>query len=264
LSDAIFNDVTRPVDRLVTVMARLRDPKTGCPWDVEQNFETIAPYTIEEAYEVADAIHRGSPEDLREELGDLLLQVAFHSRMAEEKGWFDMNGVADAIVDKLIRRHPHVFGDDASRTTAQQLDAWEAEKAKERGEKASEDKSVLANVPVALPSLTRALKLQKRMSRVGFEWRQIEGIDEKIEEELGELAEARARNDHDAIEDELGDVLFCVVNLARRLDIDPEVALARTNRKFEDRVRKMETQGPLDGLDIDQLEERWQVAKASE
>lgn len=250
--------------RLVTIMARLRDPDTGCPWDVEQDFASIAPYTIEEAYEVADAIHRGVPGDIKEELGDLLLQVVFHSQMAREAGWFALDDVALAIVDKLIRRHPHVFADADARSTEQQTTAWEAAKAAERGAKGKDGAGVLANVPVALPALTRALKLQNRMARIGFDWQSTSGIDAKISEELAELNEARQSADQDQIEAELGDVLFTLVNLARRLSVDPEQALARTNHKFERRVALMEAQGPIDGLDFPQLEALWLAAKDKE
>jgi nucleoside triphosphate diphosphatase len=244
-----------PIERLKAVMARLRDPQAGCPWDVEQDFASIAPYTIEEAYEVADAIERDDMGALREELGDLLFQVIFHARMAEEQNLFDFNDVADDLATKMIRRHPHVFATAEIRDAAQQTEAWEAHKAKERQAKAADDSSALANVPVNLPALTRAQKIQKRASRVGFDWGDVLPALDKVAEEIGELrAELkRAEEKHagprsgtpaepaaDKIEEELGDLLFAVVNVARLAGAEAETALRRATQKFERRFRHVE------------------------
>lgn len=263
------------VERLLAVMARLRDPDGGCPWDIEQTFETIAPYTIEEAYEVADAIARGDMADLKEELGDLLLQVVYHSQIAAEAPdaaqRFIFEDVAAAIADKMIRRHPHVFGDATVESAAAQTRAWEEVKAEERRLKGkAERESLLDDVPLALPALTRAEKLQKRAARGGFDWPEISQVLAKIEEELGELqAELAAGAGSDRLEDELGDVLFTVANLARHLKIDPEEALRRTNRKFELRFRSIEQALEKDGRSmpdtpLDELETLWQAAKGVE
>jgi ATP diphosphatase len=236
---------------LVEIMRRLRDPDHGCPWDREQDFATIAPYTIEEAYEVADAIERGDMEALKDELGDLQLQIVYHARMAEECGAFGLDDVMASISDKMIRRHPHVFGDGES-------PGWEALKAEERG--ARDDKSALAGVANALPALKRAEKLQKRAARVGFDWPDISGPRAKIEEELGEIDAAETAEELSA---ELGDLLFSVVNYARHLDIDPEAALREAAARFEKRFRKVETSAdkPLSSMNIDELEALWQRAK---
>jgi ATP diphosphatase len=243
---------------LVEIMARLRDPQTGCPWDIEQSFATIAPYTIEEAYEVADAIARDDLNDLKDELGDLLLQVVFHARIAEEAGAFDVNDVVAAICDKMVRRHPHVFGSGARETGHAQ---WEAIKAAERGER--EDQSALAGVALGLPALMRAEKLQKRAARTGFDWPDAAGPRAKIDEEIIEIEQA---SDVDAREDELGDLLFACVNWARHLGVDPEVALRRANRKFEARFRAIETSGGdgFAGLSLDEKEALWVQAKGRE
>lgn len=246
---------SRPtLDDLVAVMRRLRDPETGCDWDRVQTFETIAPYTIEEAYEVADAIRRGDMADLKDELGDLQLQVVYHARIAEESGAFTIDDVMASIVAKMIRRHPHIFGDAAASP------GWEALKAEERGTRA--DKSALAHVAHALPALKRAEKLQKRAARVGFDWPDISGPRAKIDEELAEI-EAAATDDERAAE--LGDLLFSVVNYARHLGIDPEAALRDASTRFEARFRTMEeiTDKPLAEMDIEALETLWQRAKAS-
>ena len=242
---------------LANVMARLRDPETGCPWDIEQNFASIAPYTIEEAYEVADAIERDDMTALRDELGDLLLQVAFHSRMAEQSGHFALQDVIDGITEKMIRRHPHVFGDGTAREDGHSQ--WEAIKAAERADK-EPDPSALAGVAVALPALLRAEKLQKRAARTGFDWPDIGGVIEKIEEELGEVQAATSQMDR---EEEVGDLLFAAVNLARHLKVDPEVALRAANAKFDKRFRVMEKLAGDDfpGLTLDQKEALWQQAK---
>jgi ATP diphosphatase len=226
------------INKLLEVMRDLRDPKNGCPWDVEQDFASIAPYTVEEAYEVADAIERNNMDDLRDELGDLLLQVVFHSRMAEEAGLFDFEDVAGGISEKMLRRHPHVFGSDEERADGKQDGSWEQIKEDERSE--SNDDSALAGVAKSLPALKRAEKLGKRASRVGFDWPDRRGVHEKIQEELGELEEAVGSRDPDDIEEEFGDLLFAVVNLARHLSIDPEKALTGANYKFERRFRNME------------------------
>ena len=264
-------NTTRPnIDRLLEIMVRLRDPKDGCPWDIEQDFASIAPYTIEEAYEVAEAIHRNDMVALRDELGDLLLQVVFHARMAEEAGAFDFGAVVEAIADKMIRRHPHVFGAETVESSAAQTIAWEDHKAAERAVKAEAEgraPSVLDGVSVALPGLTRAMKLGRRAARVGFDWPDTKGVLAKIDEELAELrAEIVADTGLDRIEDELGDLLFSVANLARHLNVEPESALRRANRKFEDRFRHVEAQlmqagrAPRDAT-LDELESLWTDAK---
>jgi ATP diphosphatase len=219
------------ISDLLAVMARLRDPKNGCPWDVQQDFSSIAPYTLEEAYEVLDAIERKDQDGLREELGDLLFQVVFHARMAEEQGWFDFDAVAGAIADKLVRRHPHVFGDGKH-------EDWETIKAAER---ATKDASTLADIPLALPALSRAAKIGRRASRVGFDWSSVKDVRAKIAEELDELDVEVAKDPASAeTEEELGDLLFALVNLSRHLKIDPEAALRGANAKFEKRFRRME------------------------
>jgi len=265
--------MSRNIDRLLEIMARLRDPESGCPWDVAQSFATIAPYTIEEAYEVADAIARESHDELQGELGDLLLQVVFHARMAEEAGLFDFDAVAGAIADKMVKRHPHVFGDAEERDAAAQTRSWEVQKAEEREERARREgtrASVLDGVALALPALMRAEKLQKRAARVGFDWTEPEPVFGKILEEIGELcAEYDAGSPHDRLEDELGDVLFTVANLARFLDVDPEKALRRTNDKFARRFRAVEAALRADGLtieevDLDEMERRWNAVKRLE
>ena len=236
---------SRDISRLLEIMAALRTPVTGCPWDLEQNFETIAPYTLEEAYEVADAISRGDLVDLRDELGDLLLQVVFHAQMAEEQGAFDFGGVVEAITTKMIRRHPHVFGDDKARGAGMAKGMWDRIKAEEKAAKRAariakgldpEDhgKGYLDGVPVALPALTRALKLQEKAARVGFDWKDAKPILDKIEEEIAELREAIDSDDRAAVEDEFGDVLFALVNFGRHLKIDPEKARARHQREVPD------------------------------
>ena len=251
---------------LLSLMARLRDPVAGCPWDKEQTFATIAPYTIEEAYEVADAISRSALPDLKEELGDLLFQVVFHARMAEEQGAFDYADVARGLVDKMTSRHPHVFGDAEARSAGQQPHAWEAQKAAER--KAKGEASALDNVPLALPALMRAEKLTKRAGRIGFDWPSPEPVLEKLEEELAELKEAQASGDADAIADEMGDVLFVVANLARKLGVDPEDALRRTNAKFERRFRHIEARLRERGHEgvrpLEELDPLWDEAKRLE
>lgn len=259
-------------------MTLLRDPVGGCPWDVEQTFETIAPYTIEEAYEVADAIHRRDMDALKDELGDLLLQVVYHAQMATEAKAFEFEDVVDAICDKMVRRHPHVFGDIKIENASAQTVAWEQQKANERKAKllASDDEetcreSSLDGIILALPALVRALKLQKRAALVGFDWPNAHSALEKFSEEIDELtAEMNAGGDDDRIRDEIGDLLFTCVNVSRKLGIDPEEALRQGNAKFERRFRKIETLLADDGdrrpqdATLDELEALWTRAKTEE
>jgi MazG family protein len=259
----------RPIDRLIAIMARLRDPARGCPWDLEQDFATIAPYTIEEAYEVADAIERADMPALRDELGDLLLQVVFHARMAEEIGVFAFDDVATAISDKMIRRHPHVFGDAEIASVAAQNEAWEAHKAAERraGGNGSVPTSELDGVALALPALLRAAKISRRAARIGFDWPDARAVLPKIAEEIRELeAEMEAGADIEPIEEEIGDLLFAVANLARKLDVEPERALRRATAKFERRFRAVEQLAAERhvGRDLDALEALWQEVKRRE
>ena len=262
--------MTADLNRLLDIMARLRDPARGCPWDVEQNFATIAPYTIEEAYEVADAIERGDMAALKDELGDLLLQVVFHAQMAREAGHFDFAAVAEAIADKMVRRHPHVFGEDRVASAAAQTTAWENHKAAERAEGGATGAGALDGLALALPALLRAAKLGKRAARVGFDWPEAAPVLDKIEEEIGELrAELAAETRPDGVEQELGDLLFAVANLARKLEIDPEAALRGANSRFERRFRAIEARLGARGLrpdqaTLDQLEALWQEVKADE
>jgi ATP diphosphatase len=251
------------ISPLVAIMARLRDRETGCPWDVEQDFASIAPYTIEEAYEVADAIERDDMAALKDELGDLLLQVVFHSRMAEEAGTFSLSDVITAICDKMVRRHPHVFGPNAN-GVAEASPGWEQIKALERAEKADGDGSALAGVALGLPSLARAEKLQKRAARVGFDWEDVSDVQNKIIEELEELSSAQSAED---IAEEVGDLLFATANLARHHRVDPEAALRAANLKFERRFRAMEAMTgpvPFPDLSLDQQEALWQAVKREE
>ena len=244
-----------PLERLVAIMRRLRDPKTGCEWDSVQSFETIAPYTIEEAYEVADAIARGDMDALADELGDLQLQVVFHAQIAEEAGHFSLEDVIARICDKMERRHPHIFGD--AKHGGHHL--WEVIKAEERA--ANPDKSALAGVALALPALERAAKLQRRAARTGFDWPDVSGPRAKIDEELAEL---EAETDHDRKLEELGDLLFAVVNLARHLNIEPEAALREANRKFEQRFRAIEAEPGFSEMSLEEKEELWVRAKAAQ
>src|SRR5579862_6727289 len=258
--------MTRPIDRLLQIMARLRDPEHGCPWDKEQNFRTIAPYTIEEAYEVADAIERADMGALKDELGDLLLQVVFHAQMAEEAGHFAFDDVAAAIADKMVRRHPHVFGDARIRTVAAQNEAWEAHKAAERAQQGGAQ-SVVDGVALALPALLRAAKISGRAARIGFDWPDARAVIPKIAEEVAEL-EAELAKDAPAAarEEELGDLLFAVANLARQLEIEPETALRRATAKFERRFRRVEALARERGIghDLEALEALWQEVKRNE
>jgi ATP diphosphatase len=270
---------SKDISRLIEIMAALRAPKTGCPWDIEQDFSTIAPYTIEEAYEVADAIARGDLDDLRDELGDLLLQVVYHAQMAEEAGEFAFPDVVQAITTKMIRRHPHVFGDEKARSAGMAKGMWEKIKAQEKAEKRSarfargldpEDngKGFLDSVPVALPALTRALKLQEKAARVGFDWSEAAPILDKIEEEIGELREALAKCETASIKDEFGDMLFAVVNLGRHLKLDSEAALSGTNEKFRSRFHYVEqalekSGNTLENATLAEMEALWQEAKTA-
>lgn len=258
----------RPIDRLLAIMARLRDPEGGCPWDLEQNFATIAPYTVEEAYEVADAIERHNLSDLREELGDLLFQVVFHSRMAEEQNAFAFDDVVEAICEKMLRRHPHVFGEAEARTSDEQTAAWEVIKAQERATKGKAE-SLLDDVPAGLPAMTRAVKLSKRAASVGFVWPTITEVMDKLHEEVGELEAEIAAGDREKARAELGDVLFVAANIARTLDIDPEDALRATNAKFSRRFRFIEAalrergKSPAQS-DLAEMDALWNAAKAAE
>jgi MazG family protein len=252
---------------VLDVMARLRDPQRGCPWDIEQNFATIAPYTIEEAYEVADAIERTDMPALKEELGDLLFQVAFHARMAEEQGAFDFADVAQALADKMIERHPHVFSEAGDgRTAAQQTVAWETLKAEKRAAKGAP--SLLHDVPMALPALMRAEKLTKRAARINFDWPTSDEVLAKLDEELAELKDAQASGDQDHIAEEMGDILFVMANLARKLKVDPEEALRRANAKFTRRFQyieaKLAEQNRTGPQPLDDMEKLWLEAKAAE
>jgi ATP diphosphatase len=260
---------SRDIVRLIEIMAALRTPGTGCPWDLEQNFQTIAPYTLEEAYEVADAIARGDLKHLKDELGDLLLQVVFHARMAEEQGLFDFGDVVETITAKLIRRHPHVFADEQGRTAEAVKGLWERIKAEEKAERGEEAKGALAGVPVALPALTRALKLQDKAGRVGFDWNNPRAVLAKIREEADEIEAALDSSDKTHAASEVGDLLFAVTNLARHLGADPEGVLRETNLKFERRFASIERalaargKTPRDAT-LAEMDALWDAAKAAE
>lgn len=256
-------------DDLLQIMKRLRTPETGCAWDLEQSFKTIAPYTIEEAYEVADAIERDDMRELPDELGDLLLQVVFHAQIGSDEGHFSIQDVTQAISEKMIRRHPHVFGDAEQKTSDQQVTNWESIKASERAEKNEFDSSALSGIALALPALMRAEKLQKRAARTGFDWIDPKDILDKLQEEKAEIEEAMASEDQAHIEEEIGDLLFVVANLARRLKVDPEIALRKANVKFERRFRAMESLAEENSVDFSSLtleeqEAYWQQIKATE
>lgn len=256
------------IQRLIEIMSRLRDPEKGCPWDREQNFKTIAPYTIEEAYEVADAIERGDLKDLQGELGDLLFQVVFHSQLAREQGVFEFDDVVNAISEKLERRHPHVFGDAQIRTSQEQNVAWEEHKRQERAAR-RKVASALDDVPLGMPALTRAAKLGKRASSVGFDWPDISGVLDKIEEEIRELREAVQSKRQSDIQAELGDVLFSIANVGRHLHVDLETALRQTNAKFERRFRYVETRLREQGKSpeqstLEEMDQLWTEAKKHE
>lgn len=270
--------MTYTLEDLLHLMARLRDPQYGCPWDLQQNYASIVPHTIEEAYEVADTIERGDFEHLQGELGDLLFQVVYYSQLAREEGRFEFDGVVDSITRKLIRRHPHVFPtgelyapvDTPSLSEAQVKSRWEEIKAEERAEKTQpEQLSLLDDVPAALPALSRAAKLQKRAATVGFDWPAALPVLDKVREELDEVLQAMAEGDADALEDEVGDLLFAAVNLARHLKHDPENALRRANRKFERRFRFIEqalrdSGRPIEDCNLDELDALWGEAKRQE
>lgn len=271
---------SRDIARLIEIMAALRTPGTGCPWDLEQDFASIAPYTIEEAYEVADAIARGDKLDLKDELGDLLLQVVFHARMAEEEGSFAFPDVVEAITSKLIRRHPHVFGDARDLSPAEVKALWHRIKAEEKADKAAahaaaglppkeENRSVLAGVAHGLPALSRAWKLQARASTVGFDWNDARLVLDKIREETQEIEEALAGGDKAAIHEEIGDLLFVIANLARHVDAEPEGCLAAANAKFERRFKGIEAALEAEGrtakeASLDEMEALWQAVKKAE
>jgi nucleoside triphosphate diphosphatase len=270
---------SRDIRRLIDIMAALRDPISGCPWDVQQTFASIAPFTVEEAYEVADAIERGATEDLREELGDLLLQVVFHARMAEEAGLFDFGGVVEAITAKLVRRHPHVFGDAGALNSDDVKALWGRIKAEEKhARRASEAKNgrhaevkpgALDGVPLALPALSRAMKLQEKAGKVGFDWNDVRAVLEKIREEIVEVEAEIAEGSAQALSNEVGDMLFAAVNLARHLKVDPEAALRQANAKFERRFAHIENRLAADGrtpesASLDEMERLWAEAKVEE
>jgi ATP diphosphatase len=267
-SDALCLTPGRGLPRLLEIMRRLRDPETGCPWDIEQTFASIAPYTIEEAYEVEDAIAREAWDELKGELGDLLLQSVYHTQMAEEAGLFDFAGVADAIAQKMVDRHPHIFGDESrDKSAEQQTRDWEAIKAAERAAKAQ--KGALDGVAQGLPALLRAVKLQKRAARVGFDWPETAQVLDKIREEIDELVEARAGLGPEKTAEEFGDLLFVMANLARHWDIDPEAALRGTNAKFLRRFRFIEARLAEQGKrpedsDLAEMDALWDAAKAAE
>ncbi len=261
------NSEQRDIQSLLKIMEQLRHPETGCPWDLEQDFRTIAPYTIEEAYEVADAIEANDIDALKDELGDLLFQAVFHAQMANEQNHFDFGDVVAAISDKMIRRHPHVFDAADYRSSDEQTEAWEIQKAHERRHKGEE--SLLSDVPVGLPGLTRAVKLQKRAARVGFDWTDVRDVLAKIAEEAEELSTAIEKDDANEIENEFGDLLFVMANLSRHLKVDPEAALRRANAKFVRRFQFIELHGrqvgkTLEEMSLDEMEAYWQDAKRAE
>ncbi|MHA6612140.1 nucleoside triphosphate pyrophosphohydrolase [Photobacterium damselae] len=258
------------IEQLLSIMAKLRDPKDGCPWDIKQSFDSIVPYTLEEAYEVADAIEKQNWLDVKEELGDLLFQVVFYSQMAKEQDLFDFDEVVAGICEKLTRRHPHVFANKQFASEADVKANWEAEKAKERADKAV-DNSILANVPLAMPALTRADKIQKRCAQFGFDWDSVAPVAEKVVEELDEVMDEyqQVALDQNRIEEEMGDLLFSVVNLSRHLNVNPERALQKANKKFERRFRKVEKNVLEKGMEIsncslEQLDQEWNIVKKME
>ena len=256
------------LNELLLIMEKLRTPETGCPWDLKQNFKSIAAYTIEEAYEVVDAIEREDTDDLKDELGDLLLQVVFHARMAEEAGLFNFDDVANAVSEKMIRRHPHVFGDEANKTADDVKNSWEEIKAEEKRAKTEDETtSLLDDIPNPLPGMSRAVKLQKRAARIGFDWPDMQQVFDKLDEELGELrAEIDQNGSSERQLDEMGDVMFVIANLARHLKIDPEQAARAGNQKFTRRFNDMEAQAKtlnkdMHDLTLAELETMWQTAK---
>ena len=263
----LINNPSKGMPRLLEIMRALRDPESGCPWDIEQNFKTIAPYTVEEAYEVADAIERENWEDLKNELGDLLLQTVYHTQMAEEDELFNFNDVVNQISEKMIQRHPHVFGNEnRNKTASQQINDWESIKAEERAKK--NQTGILDDVALNLPALVRSLKLQKRAARVGFDWPNILQVLEKIEEETKELVEAKELESQEKINEEFGDLMFSIVNLGRHLGVDSEEALKQTNRKFIKRFKFVEDiirsqGGKMENTTLEEMETLWQQAKNS-
>ncbi|WP_457648775.1 nucleoside triphosphate pyrophosphohydrolase [Profundibacter sp.] len=267
-NDDLIHNPDGGIPRLLEIMRRLRDPKTGCPWDIEQDFASIAPYTIEEAYEVADAIERGDMADLEGELGDLLLQVVYHTAMGEEAGHFTFETVTRAIADKMVARHPHVFGDESrDKSAEQQIADWEAIKAKERAGKA--EAGTLDGVAIGLPALLRALKLQKRAARVGFDWPSTTEVLDKINEESRELVEAKETMPQEKVEEEYGDLLFVMANLGRHLGLDPEAALRRANAKFTGRFEAVESKLAERGKtpsqsDLAEMDALWDQVKTEE
>ncbi|MGA1179028.1 MAG: nucleoside triphosphate pyrophosphohydrolase [Marivivens sp.] len=270
-SDALIHDQSAGIERLIEIMRRLRDPETGCPWDIEQDFSTIAPYTIEEAYEVADAIERGAFGELKGELGDLLLQSVYHAQMADEAGHFSFADVVRTVSDKMVARHPHVFGDESREKSAeQQTKDWERIKAAERAASGQTGPArTLDGVAMGLPALMRAVKLQKRAARVGFDWPSTDEVLAKLVEEAGELTEARASLSEDEIEEEFGDLLFVVANLGRHYGVDPEAALRRANAKFTRRFAAIEDALAARGKtpaqsDLAEMDALWDAAKAAE
>lgn len=256
------------ISALVDIMARLRDPETGCPWDLAQDFESIAPYTIEEAYEVANAIAGGQMDELQEELGDLLFQVVYHARMAQENGAFAIDDVVTGICEKMVRRHPHVFGDETIASAQAQTLAWEEHKAREKAHSGKTSDSILDDIPLALPALTRAAKLGRRASKVGFDWPDPRGPRQKIDEELAELDEELPGADKARMHHEVGDILFAVVNLCRHHDIDPEAALRDCNNRFQQRFGFVEQALADEGLNpeaasLEKMDALWEQAKGS-
>ncbi|MEL0122864.1 MAG: nucleoside triphosphate pyrophosphohydrolase [Paracoccaceae bacterium] len=266
--EKLIHDPNAGMERLLEIMRALRDPECGCPWDIEQDFSTIAPYTIEEAYEVADAIEQKNWGELKSELGDLLLQTVYHTQMATEEGFFSFDEVVNAISDKMVARHPHVFGSESRNKTAdQQVNDWERIKAAERASKAQ--KGVLDDVALSLPALTRALKLQKRAARVGFDWPEISSVIDKIAEETKELVEAQKQKDADHMKEEFGDLLFVLVNLGRHMQIDAEEALRGANAKFTRRFRYIEEalrkkNKQPDEASLEEMDDLWNAAKGEE
>ncbi|MEM9969202.1 MAG: nucleoside triphosphate pyrophosphohydrolase [Pseudomonadota bacterium] len=267
-NDALIHDSEAGIERLIAIMRRLRDPETGCPWDIEQDFETIAPYTIEEAYEVADAIERQDWAELEGELGDLLLQSVYHTAIAEERGYFDFHSVVRKISDKMVSRHPHVFGaENRNKSAEQQVADWETIKAQERAD--NTQRGTLDGVAIGLPALLRAVKLQRRAARVGFDWPEVAQVIAKIAEEAAELVEASDHLSQDAVEEEFGDLMFVMANLGRHLGVEPETALRRANAKFTRRFEAVEarlaTQNktPQDST-LEEMDALWDAVKADE
>jgi tetrapyrrole methylase family protein/MazG family protein/ATP diphosphatase len=260
-----------PIERLLNIMKALRDPETGCPWDIKQDFSSIAPYTIEEAYEVNEAIANGARDKICDELGDLLLQVVFHAQIAAEEGSFTFDDIANSISDKMIRRHPHVFGDIKAKTATEVRKNWEQIKAEERASESEEAVSLLDGIATTLPAIVRASKLQKRAASVGFDWPELEAVIDKLHEETDELRVQwqQDRTDKTRLKDEIGDILFVAANLARKVGVDPETALIETNRKFERRFGYIENalaeeNIPVEAAGLEKMDKLWDAAKAKE